>query len=243
MQRVHLLGIPVDSLTSLQVNEYLRTLLQSKEQHQINTPNSEMMVASRSHPNFADVLKNGSLNIPDSIGIVWAAKWTGQHLPERITGVDTMQQLCSQLDASSPVFLLGAAEGIAEQVAEKLQRRNNNLVIAGTFAGSPREEDTQESIKRIKASKASVLFVAYGSPAQELWIAKHLADMPNIKVAMGVGGAFDFIAGKQRRAPQAFQQLGLEWLWRLMQEPKRIGRIWNAVFVFPLMVLRYGKQV
>lgn len=158
--------------------------------------------------------------------------------PIRITGTDTLLHLCSTDSRICPperIFLLGAAPGVAERAAEKL-KENNHLLEVGTFSGSPKPEDEEEIIEKINAFSPTLLFVAFGAPAQELWIARNLPKLNTVKVAMGVGGAFDFISGKRKRAPKWMQKMGCEWLWRLVLEPRRFKRIWNAVIVFPWMV-------
>jgi len=160
---------------------------------------------------------------------------------ERITGTDTLLHLCSSASRICPperIFLLGAAPGIAEKAAEKLKKKNHLLKEIGTFSGSPKAEDEAEIIDKINAFQPTLLFVAFGAPAQELWIARNLPKLKTVKVAMGVGGAFDFISGKRKRAPRWMQKIGLEWLWRLVLEPRRFKRIWNAVIVFPWLILQ-----
>ncbi|PIQ75783.1 acetylglucosaminyldiphospho-UDP acetyl-beta-D-mannosaminyltransferase [Candidatus Peregrinibacteria bacterium CG10_big_fil_rev_8_21_14_0_10_49_24] len=241
-QRIRLLGIPIDTLTGEEACARMIGFLAGGAQHHVLTPNSEMLVASVRDTDFRRVLQEGDLNIPDSAGLLLMARFTGQKIPERVTGVDTVRQFCSQLSSEHSVFLLGAGEGVAERAADALRAANAQLVVAGTFAGSPSPEDEDEICERIRTSGASVLFVAYGAPAQDMWIARTLKNLPSVSIAMGVGGTFDFLAGKQKRAPKFFQRCGLEWLWRLMREPRRIGRIVTAVIVFPLCVLRYGKN-
>ncbi|MDD4319232.1 MAG: WecB/TagA/CpsF family glycosyltransferase [Candidatus Peribacteraceae bacterium] len=240
--RVTLLGIPIDALTMDQAVNRIFRLLETQRQHHVATPNSEMLVESARNPVFRRVLQQTSLNISDSAGLLWMARLTKQLLPQRVTGVDTMQRFCNVLTPDYPVFFLGAGPGVAEKTAWLLKERNARLKLAGTYAGSPRELDAQEIIARINASNAAVLFVAFGSPAQELWIAKYLPSLTSVRVAMGVGGSFDFIAGVRKRAPRPFQILGLEWLWRLACEPRRFRRIWNAVAVFPFLVLQYRRE-
>lgn len=201
------------------------------------TPNSEMLVEASRNLAFKGLLNRTDLNLPDSAGLLWAARYTNQRLPERVAGVDVVQALCGQLSATEPVFLLGAGEGVAEKAAVVLQKQNPNLKIAGTYAGSPREEDFPGIIDRINTSGATLLLVAYGAPQQDMWIDAHLKNMPQVKVAMGVGGTFDFIAGIQKRAPTIFRTLQIEWLWRLIREPKRWKRIFTAVVIFPWMVI------
>lgn len=241
MDRVRLLGIPIDPVTAGEAVARLKAFLADGRQHHVMTPNSEMLVAASKDEPFRALLNRTDLNIPDSQGLLYAARWTGQSLPERVTGVDTVQSFCASLSNDTPVFLLGAAPGVAEAAAEALKKKNPGLNVAGTFAGSPKDEDASDILQRITLSGAQVLFVAYGAPRQDMWIDKHLKELPSVKVAMGIGGTFDFLAGVQKRAPSLFRKLGLEWLWRVVREPKRIGRIVTAVVVFPMLVVQRGK--
>jgi len=157
-------------------------------------------------------------------------------LPERVCGSDLFLDLCEK--SSSKIFLLGAAPGVAEQTKAVLKKKFPNVKIVGTHAGTPQEKDEKVINNMINDSGTELLFVAYGSPRQEMWIDRNLSKMPSVKVAMGIGGSFDFVAGVQKRAPGIFRKLGLEWLWRLIREPKRFKRIWNATGVFVGMIIR-----
>jgi len=240
--RVFLLGVPIDAVMPDEAVLCLQRFLAEPAQRFVATPNNEMLVAAARDPAFRSLLKSAALNLPDSTGLLLAAGVTKQSLPARVTGVDTVQSLCAELEGGHPLFLLGAAPGIAERAAKALQERNLHLVIAGTHAGSPKPEDAEEIIARINASGAHLLLVAYGAPRQEQWIAQYLHRMPSVRVAIGVGGALDFLSGAVPRAPALLRALGIEWLWRLALQPWRIGRIWNAVVVFPLLVARYGRN-
>ncbi len=220
----------------------IHRFLDEQRQHQIITPNSEMLREAAKNREFRDVLSRSSLNLPDGAGLLLMARLTGQRLPYRVTGTDTLQILCRDLGPEYPVFFLGAGPGVAERAAQELKARNPRLKIVGTYAGSPSESDAADIVARINAANPVLLFVAFGAPRQEMWIAQHLSSLTSVKVAMGIGGAFDFIAGVQKRAPALFRSVGLEWLWRVVREPKRIGRIWNAVVVFPSLVARYGRE-
>ncbi len=200
------------------------------------TPNPEMLVKAHRDPYFRGVLGKTSLNVPDGIGLLWAAKFLGQRLPARVTGVDLMTRICGLASVGS-VFFLGAAPGVAERTATALKARFPALQIAGTYAGTPSLAEEGQIIDRINASGARVLFVAFGSPVQDLWIDWVLQRLTTVRVAMGVGGAFDFLAGVQVRAPEWMRRSGFEWLWRLTKEPRRFKRIWRAVIVFPWFVL------
>ncbi len=239
MKRVIILGIPVDALTRSQALERIKSMLGESRFHHVMTPNSEMLVEASKNPPFHQLLQRTDLNIADSTGLVWAARKTHQHLPERVTGVDTTIDLCSTLTSDHPVFLLGAWGDTAKRAGEILKQKNPQLVIAGALSGSPKEEDAADIITQINNSGAQVLLVAFGAPKQDVWIDRHRDQLKHIRVAMGVGGTFDFIAGVHKRAPTLMQNLGLEWLWRVVREPRRIGRIINAVIIFPLSVIRY----
>ncbi len=243
MLRISLLNVPIDVVTRTDAVDTIVQMLASSSQRHVMTPNSEMLVEAHRNKEFRRVLQQSDLNLPDSHGLLWAARYTGQCLPERVTGVDTVRELCKHLDAHTSVFLLGAGDGIAEKAAKKLQQKNPHLKIVGTFSGSPRQEDAEAIIQKINAAKPHLLLVAYGAPAQDIWIADHLKHMPSVRVAMGIGGTFDFIAGIQKRAPQILQKLGLEWMWRLVRQPSRLPRIFTAVVVFPLLVMHSRARV
>lgn len=240
--RVSLLGVPIDVVTQTEALALLRAFLKEDRQRHVMTPNNEMLVEAAGNASFRSLLHRSDLNIPDSVGLLTMARWTGQRLPERVTGVDTVTRLCETLSEESPIFLLGAEPGVAESAAQKLMDRNPRLRVVGCFAGSPREEEALSIVAMIRASAPRLLLVAFGSPAQDLWIDRHRRDFPSVRVSIGVGGTFDFLAGKVKRAPRFLQSMGLEWLWRLLHDPRRIGRIWRAVVVFPLLVVRYGTS-
>lgn len=233
MERISILGVPVDRVTRAQAADMIRGWLASG-QRQVATPNPEMLVEAARNPELTQVLQHTALNIPDGVGLLWAAERAGTPLAERVTGVDVMTDVCTSCDG--PVFLLGAWGDTAARAAAALQRMHPGLAVAGTYAGSPSPEEEQGIVGRINASGARLLFVAYGAPRQELWISRNLPKMPGVRVAMGVGGAFDFLAGKRRRAPVLLQKLGVEWLWRLIQEPLRLRRILTATVTFPRLV-------
>ncbi len=243
MQRVRLLSVPIDPVISTDAVARIKQMLDLPGQFHVATPNAEMLVAAARDASFRQLLNRTALNLPDSVGLLYAARWTRQRLPQRVTGVDTVSRLCLSLPSEHTVFLLGAAPGVAGRAAAELQAHNPRLQIVGTFAGSPREEDASAIIALINRAAPHVLLVAYGAPAQDQWIDRHLNDLPSVKVAMGVGGTFDFLAGTAKRAPRWMRAVGLEWLWRLLLQPWRLPRIIHAVVLFPLLVLRHGQEL
>ncbi len=237
MNRIEILGVPVDAVTMNQALVKANDFLQDGEKHHLMTPNSEMILLAQKNIAFKELLRSTDLNIPDSAGLLFAARRQGKRLPERVAGVDFCEKLCGSLSEKDSVFLLGGRNGAAKMAAEKLQSQYPNLSIAGTFEGSPSNADAPEIVRQINDSGATVLFVAYGAPAQDFWIHTYLMNLVSVKLAIGVGGTLDFLSGRIKRAPQLLRSMRLEWLWRLIQEPSRIGRIWNAVVVFPIKVL------
>ncbi len=227
----------------------------------IVTPNPEMVMAAQTDLVFRKVLNSAQLAIADGIGIIWASYYLSlprrgffillgsllsvlfrrpkiyKVLPERVTGTDLLPELLNLVaERKQKVFLLGAATGVAEKVQTRFQKEIPELAIVGTYAGSPAESEEESIRQKIDASGATVLCVAYGAPAQELWLARQLPLFKHIKLAVGVGGAFDFRAGLISRAPLVFRSLGLEWLWRLVLQPSRAGRIWTATWRFVRLI-------
>lgn len=234
---IHILGVPIDAITEADAADRIGVYLASQSRYHVMTPNPEMLVKAHADPYFHALLSRTALNVPDGVGLLFAARLQGKRLPVRVTGVDLLVRICAN-PAASPVFFLGAAPGVAEETAEVLRSRFPLLQIAGTYAGSPALAEEEEIVSRINASGAKTLFVAFGAPVQDLWIDWVLKRLQTVRVAMGVGGAFDFLAGKQKRAPRWMRRIGMEWFWRLINEPRRFKRIWRAVVVFPLLVVR-----
>lgn len=151
----------------------------------------------------------------------------------RISGSDLFLDIVKESEKTGwRIFLLGAGDGVAEKAISKLKIKYPKANLVGSYVGSPKENEEDNICSYINNAKPDVLFVAYGSPAQEFWIDRNLKKLNSVNIAIGVGGTFDFVAGRIKRAPVIFQKVGLEWLWRLFLEPSRIKRIWRATFVF-----------
>lgn len=165
-------------------------------------------------------------------------------LPEKISGIDLIHATCgSDFAAGRKLYLLGAEEGIANRAGEALKERYPGIIIAGAEEGMRRDLPTddidgEKLLARIGAASPDILFVALGSPKQEKWIHENLPRIPSVRVAMGVGGSFDVISGKIRRAPRVFQERGMEWLWRFIREPQRFRRIYSATFGLAWLIFR-----
>lgn len=237
-----ILGVRVHDVTMAEALRIGEAFLAEGGPHQICTVNPEFVMHALRNPSFFEVLEKADLNVPDGVGLLWAGRILGQPLRERVPGVELMEALAARAaERGWRIFLLGAAEGVADRAAAALRARYPGLIIAGTFAGSPRPEDAPAILERLHQARPDLLFVAYGAPQQDLWIARHQPEL-RIPIAMGVGGAFDFIAGVVPRAPRWMREAGLEWLYRLIRQPWR----WRRMLALPQFVLavlraRYGS--
>jgi N-acetylglucosaminyldiphosphoundecaprenol N-acetyl-beta-D-mannosaminyltransferase len=228
--KVDILGVPVHRLTTAGALAQIQEFMKEPGLHQLATVNPEFVMTAQKDPDFMAVLRQADLCLADGVGLVWASHWLGQGLPERVAGADLVYVL-ARLAAHHGwrLFLLGAGPGVAEQAAEIFLEQCPGLTIAGTFAGSPDPAENETIVNRINESRADLLFVAYGAPGQDKWIARNRHRLKTVKVAIGVGGALDFVTGRAVRAPRWVQRLGLEWLHRLIHEPWR----WRRMLALP----------
>jgi N-acetylglucosaminyldiphosphoundecaprenol N-acetyl-beta-D-mannosaminyltransferase len=210
--------------------------------HHVCTINPEFMMIAQKDTNFAHILRRADLCVPDGVGLLWAARRRGTPLPERVTGSDGVPIIAARAaEKGWKLFFLGAAPGVAQKAADILTAQHPGLQIVGVYSGSPAPEEEDAIVERVNASGADILFVAYGAPEQDKWIARNLPRL-RVRVAMGVGGAFDFIAGVLPRAPLWMRRAGLEWLYRLYLQPWRIRRMMRLPR-FVLAVLRERHPV
>jgi N-acetylglucosaminyldiphosphoundecaprenol N-acetyl-beta-D-mannosaminyltransferase len=235
---ITILGVRVHRVTMQDTLALIENMALGNSPHSIFPVNPEMIMAARENSMFRETLNNASLVIPDGTGILYASWILGTPLTKRVAGADATKRLTSMAQQKGlKIFLLGAATGVAELTAQRLQDEFPGVIIAGTYSGSPHPDEEAEIFRRIRASQPHILFVAYGAPKQELWVARNLQKL-NVPVVMCVGGTFDFIAGIAVRAPRLVRMLGLEWLFRLIREPRRWRRM-LALPRFAFAVVRY----
>ena len=245
MKKIKILNVKIDNVSFQESLKRIEGFLKSDSPNQIVTVNPEFIMAAQRDRDFLKILNSASLAVPDGIGLIWASKFlygNKNKLTERVTGVDLVWAIAKMASEKGwSIYFLGAGPGVARIAANRLKLLHKNLKIAGVSVGEPKYFE-KSVVEGIRKSGADILFVAYGAPKQEKFIYKNLKDL-KVKVAMGVGGSFDFIAGKQVRAPRWLQKIGFEWLWRLFFEPRRINRILTAVVRFPLKVIfsKYQK--
>ncbi len=220
-----ILGVKIDNLDIGEVLERVEDFLKDDKQHYLVTPNPEFLVEAQKDKEFKEILNQADLAVPDGIGLIFASWFLGQPLKERVQGVDLMEQVCQKAARNNwSVFLLGGERGISQKAADNLKEKYPNLKIRAGF-------------ERV-FGQPDILFVALGAPKQEKWIRDNLAELSSIRLAVGVGGSFDYISGRVKRAPRIIQNIGLEWFWRLGCQPWRVRRIYKAVIKFPWLVVK-----
>lgn len=231
---VPLYGIPFSTMSMDETVEYLTKAIEDKRQHHVITANPIMVMAALDDPKYAGMMKKADLIVPDGAGVVWAAKYAGNPVTERVTGFELLHRLMKQGEKRRwRAYLLGTTPEIIEAAAEKLQLQYPQIRIVGWHDGFFGEEQDDEVVATIREAAPDMLFVARGADNQEPWIAKHRKSL-GVPLIMGVGGSFDIISGRLKRAPVLFQKLKLEWFYRLLQEPKRYKRM----LVLPKFVLK-----
>lgn len=238
---IKILGVGIDKLTHIEVVKKIDGFLKQDETKTIYTPNTEIVMEAKKDETLKNILNDGSIVIPDGIGLIYAAKIKKKDLPERVTGCDISFEILDLAEKHGySIFLLGGEEGVAKDAGENLKKDYPNIKVLGTqngyfkgaHIGNPGHDEEKEIIGKINASGADILFVGLGAPKQEIWINEN-KDKLNCKLVIGNGGTVDILAGRIERAPEIFQRLGLEWLYRLAKDPKRIKR----QMVIPLFIL------
>lgn len=232
----NLLGVKVSNETYGQLTESLLARMKQNKKSFIVAINPEKIMRAQNDPKLMEVLNKADFQIPDGIGIILASLIKGGKIRRRVTGIDLMLYLCKEFtESNKSIFLYGGRPGIAEKARESLKIIYPEINIAGVLNGY--EKDEQFVRDTINKANADVVFVALGSPAQEYWIIKNMNDL-TAKVFQGVGGSFDVISGRVKRAPLFFRRLGLEWMYRLVKEPVR----WRRQIILPKFLIKALKE-
>lgn len=230
---IPILGVPIHPITMTETVALVAEFMGQPGLHQLMTVNPEFIMAAHHDQTFWQVLQEADLCLADGVGLLAAGRWYGRPFPERVPGSELIYRLTEQCAQRGwRLFLLGAAPGVAEEAATIFQQHYPGLIIAGTYGGSPAPAENEAIVQHIQASRAEMLFVAYGAPQQDKWIARNRHNLSTVKVAMGIGGSLDFVTGRAIRAPRWLQNLGLEWLHRLYREPWR----WRRMLALPRFV-------
>jgi len=246
---VTIIGTRIDRLAMGEFLERFERLVTRSAPSHIITANVDTVMEEHGDPSCARIIAGAELVVPDGVPLLWAARFLGTPLPQRLNGTDLMEKICAlAAQRGFSVFLLGAEEGIAAQAASNLQRRFPGLHVSGAYAPYHGfENDARENEKictMLREKKPDVLFLSLGLPKGIQWIDRHLADCGKI-VAIEVGSSFMFLSGRMKRAPRWMQKNGLEWLWRLGLEPRRLWKRYllnDLPFFYLLLKQKYSRS-
>lgn len=228
MSRVHLFGIEIDNVTRPEALERLQQYLNNGRGHYVTTPNVDHVVRLQRDEDFRQAYRSASLVVADGAPVVWASRLLGRPLKERVTGADLIPEVCAlAAQEGRSVFFLGGNPGVAQRAGENLQRLFPGLRVAGCYAPPfGFEQDpaqNEEAIRRVEEAHPDILFAALGAPKQEKWVFSHRERL-GFRLALCIGSALDYPAGAARRAPSWMREGGLEWLWRIGLEPRRLAK-------------------
>lgn len=230
----HLFDVRIDPMTMEEVLSAVEMAIERRERLLIGVVNAAKLVNMHRDPALRRAVLGADVILADGMSVVWACRMLRRPVPERVAGIDLMTRMLELADARQyRVFCLGATDAVLEAVAERIRREFPRAVLVGARNGYFNEEEEADLATVIAEARPDILFVAMTSPKKEKFLA-HWTSRMGVPVCHGVGGAFDVMAGKTRRAPRIWQRLGMEWLYRAMQEPARLGRrylVTNSVFV------------
>ncbi|MGB2991081.1 MAG: WecB/TagA/CpsF family glycosyltransferase, partial [Paenisporosarcina sp.] len=232
----NIMGVDVTTLNEQQLMKQIEEDIQQNQKVRIVAINPEKIMMAEQDPTLRQLLNESTYQIPDGIGVSIASKLSGGNVRGRVTGIGMMENLLTLANKKQlKIFMYGATPETVQQAAQNIKERFPNLIVAGTLDGYVK--DTQQIVTAINAAQPHILFVALGSPKQELFI-KNNMDQLNVNVFQGVGGSFDVFSGHVKRAPELFQKTGTEWLFRLIKQPSRIKR----QLALPIFLVRVASK-
>lgn len=245
MKKVSIFGVKINNITLDEATEIVEKFLGEDRLRAIYTPNTEIVMAAKDDENLKKIINESDLVIPDGIGLIYGSRIGKKPLKERVTGVDLSIKLLEIANKKGyRLYLLGGKDGVAKRAGENILKEYPNVNIVGyhhgyfkgSHIGYKDHEEELNLIDNINGAKPDIIFVGLGFPKQEIWIAENKNRL-NGRVIIGNGGTMDILSGDSKRAPEIFQRLGLEWLYRLIKEPSRIKRqivlpkfIFNVLF-------------
>ena len=246
MECVKMFGVDVASFNMQQTIEYIDESIQKNITMQHVVINASKIVLMQECDGLKEIIKKCELINADGQSIVWASRVLGTPLPERVAGVDLMFKLIELAEKKGyGIYFFGATQDVVEKTVNTFKEKYPNLIVSGYRNGYFGPEDNNAIVEDMKNSNAKILFVAFSSPKKEYWLSKNI-DKINIPFCMGVGGSFDIVAGKTERAPKWMQDIGLEWFYRFIQEPRRMWKrylIGNLKFIYYVLKEKFSKDI
>jgi N-acetylglucosaminyldiphosphoundecaprenol N-acetyl-beta-D-mannosaminyltransferase len=240
--KVHIFGVPISKMGMKQTVDYLTDAIENRVPHQVITANPIMVMSAIEDRNYLAIMQQAELIVPDGAGVVWAANYVGQPVAERVAGYDLLHELMKMGEPRGwKVYMLGASTEVIEAAAGKLTSMYPAIQMVGCRNGYFGEEQDADVIQDIVRAAPDLLLIGRSADKQEPWIAKYKHQL-QVPIMMGVGGSFDVLSGKLKRAPVFFRKLRLEWFYRLLQEPWRYKRMLTLP-KFAVKVIREKENV
>ena len=244
-KKIDFLNIPLDTVTMQETIAQVNTAILSNKHIHHCVINAGKVVQMQEDKLLRDSVINSDLINADGMSIVWAARFLGYKIPERVAGIDLMEKLVElSFKKKYKCFFFGANENIVKKIVNDYSEKYSKDLIAGYRNGYYNDSEESEIVEQIQKSKANILFVAMTSPKKEIFLNNYKKELSGVNFIMGVGGSFDVISGEIRRAPLIMQYLGLEWLFRFLQEPRRMWKRYlfgNYKFIL-IVVKSYFKR-
>lgn len=239
--KINILGVPFDELNMKQATQQVMAFLAEEGFRMICTPNPEIVMNAVHNESFMKLLRSADMVVADGVGVVWASKYFGKRLEERVSGFDLAQSVFDKMkETDYTVYFFGGAPGVCEKAKTEMEKKYPELKIVGTQNGYFDSEREKAIIEDIKEKKPDLILLGLGSPKQEKWMFEHKDELN--ATCIGVGGSFDVMAGNIKRAPKIFQRLGLEWFYRLISQPTRIKRMMKLPEFVIYVLKNKGRQ-
>ncbi|HHU90691.1 MAG TPA: WecB/TagA/CpsF family glycosyltransferase [Clostridiaceae bacterium] len=224
-EKIDIHGVMIDNVTMEEALDKVLSMLEGQTPQKIFTPNSEIIMQATRDPELRDILNSAELIVPDGAGVILASRIMKNELKEKVSGIDLVRQIFANTKKRpASFFILGGKPGVAEKASVNIVYDYPKAKIKGYRNGYFDESEVPEIIKQINESRAEILLVGLGAPKQEKWIHRYANEL-NCKILMGIGGSIDVFAGTAKLAPEFMRRAGLEWLYRLIKEPKRAKRM------------------
>lgn len=240
-KKINILDVYIDNFSQEELCQIISEKIKSDCKIKIFTPNTEILLKTERKDNEKYLINSAEILIPDGKGLILASKILKTPLKERIAGIDLAEDIMKiALKNNYSIYILGGKDNIAKQAKINLKLKYKALKICGTHSGYFSQEESNDIINKITSAKADILFVCMGFPRQERWIYENIDKLTNVKLAIGLGGSVDVWAGKLKRAPYLFRKCSVEWLWRMLLEPRRFKFLFDIpVFLSKILIQRY----
>ena len=240
-KKINILDVYIDNITKKTLSEMISENLKNNRRLKIFTPNTEIILKATKNQDYKNLINSADISIPDGIGLIFASKILGTPIKQRVAGIEIAEDIMDIARKNNySIYILGGKDKIAEKAKSKLSLKYGGLKICGTHSGYFSQEESKDIINEIQNTKADILFVCMGFPRQEKWICNNIDSLTDVKLAIGLGGSVDVWAERLKRAPHLFRKCSLEWLWRMLLEPRRFKFLLDIpVFLAKIIIQKH----